>query len=114
MRANEIVQEYDRHLGAVNTVTFVDNNRRFVSTSDDKSIRVWEWSIPVEIKYISEPHMHSMPAVTPHPNGTRMHAPTRVPTHSPTHTYSLWRLDALPHTRIQASGLRASRSTTRS
>ena len=39
----EIVQEYDRHLGAVNTVTFVDENRRFVTTSDDKSIRVWEW-----------------------------------------------------------------------
>ena len=32
-----------RHLGAVNTITFVDQNRRFVTTSDDKSIRVWEW-----------------------------------------------------------------------
>ena len=42
-RSGEITQEYDRHLGAVNTVTFVDNNKRLVSTSDDKSIRVWEW-----------------------------------------------------------------------
>ncbi|CAH2244805.1 jg5155 [Pararge aegeria aegeria] len=42
-RSGEIVQEYDRHLGAVNTITFVDDNRRFVSTSDDKSLRVWEW-----------------------------------------------------------------------
>ena len=32
-----------RHLGSVNSVTFVDENRRFVSTSDDKSLRVWEW-----------------------------------------------------------------------
>jgi len=32
-----------RHLGAVNTVTFVDKGRRFVTTSDDKSLRVWEW-----------------------------------------------------------------------
>ncbi len=67
-RSNDIVQEYDRHLGAVNTITFVDENRRFVSTSDDKSIRVWEWDIPVDFKYIADPSMHSMPAVTKAPN----------------------------------------------
>jgi pre-mRNA-processing factor 17 len=37
-------------LGAVNTITFVDENRRFVSTSGDKSMRVWEWDIPVDMK----------------------------------------------------------------
>ncbi|XP_051954498.1 pre-mRNA-processing factor 17-like [Xyrauchen texanus] len=42
IRSGEVVQEYDRHLGAVNTITFVDENRRFVSTSNDKSLRVWE------------------------------------------------------------------------
>ncbi|KAJ3146287.1 pre-mRNA-processing factor 17, partial [Irineochytrium annulatum] len=62
-RSGDIVQEYDQHLGAVNTVTFIDENRRFVSTSDDKTIRVWEYGIPVVIKYIAEPSMHSMPAV---------------------------------------------------
>ncbi|XP_025096993.1 pre-mRNA-processing factor 17-like isoform X2 [Pomacea canaliculata] len=69
IRSGEIVQEYDRHLGAVNTITFVDQNRRFVSTSDDKSLRVWEWDIPVDFKYIADPSMHSMPAVTLSPNG---------------------------------------------
>ncbi|KAM9666664.1 pre-mRNA-processing factor 17 isoform 3-T3 [Trichechus inunguis] len=68
IRSGEIVQEYDRHLGAVNTIVFVDENRRFVSTSDDKSLRVWEWDIPVDFKYIAEPSMHSMPAVTLSPN----------------------------------------------
>jgi pre-mRNA-processing factor 17 len=68
-RTGAVCQEYDRHLGAINTVTFVDNNRRFVSTSDDKSIRVWEWDIPVDIKYIADPTMHSVPAVTAAPNG---------------------------------------------
>jgi len=67
--SGKIVQEYDQHLGAVNTITFVDGNRRFVTSSDDKSIRVWEWGIPVVIKYISEPHMHSMPAIAVHPDG---------------------------------------------
>lgn len=63
-------QEYNYHLGAVNTVTFIDDNRRFVSSSDDKSLRVWEFGIPVQIKYIADPSMHSMPAVTPNPAGT--------------------------------------------
>lgn len=69
IRSGDIVQEYDRHLGAVNTITFVDEHRRFVTTSDDKSLRVWEWDIPVDMKYIADPTMHSMPAVTPAPNG---------------------------------------------
>ncbi|KAK2114186.1 pre-mRNA-processing factor 17 [Saguinus oedipus] len=93
IRSGEIVQEYDRHLGAVNTIVFVDENRRFVSTSDDKSLRVWECEkviivrvcsatktsrkeyqdIPVDFKYIAEPSMHSMPAVTLSPNGESGH-----------------------------------------
>jgi len=68
VNTGKITQEYDQHLGPVNTITFFDNNRRFVSTSDDKSLRVWEWGIPVVIKYIAEPHMHSMPAVASHPS----------------------------------------------
>ena len=52
----------------MNTITFVDENRRFVTTSDDKTIRAWDFDIPVVIKYIAEPHMHSMPAVTLHPS----------------------------------------------
>lgn len=68
-RSGDIVQEYDRHLGAVNSITFVDNNRRFVTTSDDKSLRVWEWDIPVDMKYIADPTMHSLPAVALSPNG---------------------------------------------
>merc|ERR1711976_375325 len=68
IRSGEIVQVYDRHLGAVNSITFVDENRRFVSTSDDKSLRVWEWDIPVDMKYIADPSMHSMPTVAKSPN----------------------------------------------
>ncbi|KAI9215965.1 WD40-repeat-containing domain protein, partial [Blastocladiella britannica] len=67
-RSGEITQEYDQHLGPVNSITFVDHNRRFVTTSDDKSLRAWEFDIPVVIKYVAEPHMHSMPAVTLSPN----------------------------------------------
>lgn len=30
--------------------------------------RVWEFGIPVQIKYIADPGMHSVPAVTLHPS----------------------------------------------
>lgn len=68
MNTSEITQEYDQHLGPVNTITFVDDNKRFVTTSDDKTMRAWDYDIPVVIKYIADPTMHSMPAVTVHPN----------------------------------------------
>ncbi|KAJ5915824.1 Pre-mRNA-processing factor [Penicillium verhagenii] len=68
-RSGELVQEYDHHLAAVNTITFVDDNRRFITTSDDKSLRAWEYGIPVPIKFIAEPYMFAMNRATPHPNG---------------------------------------------
>ena len=61
-------QEYDEHLGPVNSILFVDNNRRFVSSSDDKKLLFWDYGIPVVIKHISEPWMHSAPYMTLHPN----------------------------------------------
>lgn len=71
-RSGENVQEYDRHLGAINTITFIDDNRKFVTTSDDKTIRVWEWDIPVDVKYIADPSLHSIPAVTSALNNRRL------------------------------------------
>jgi pre-mRNA-processing factor 17 len=63
------VLEYDYHLDAVNTVTFVDEARRIVTTSDDKKILVWEYGAPVPIKYIADPSMFAVPSVTLHPSG---------------------------------------------
>ena len=67
-RTEKIVQEYDHHLGPVNTITFVDNDRRFMTTSDDKSLRAWEYGIPVPIKFIAEPYMYSMVRGCLHPS----------------------------------------------
>ncbi|KAK3936870.1 Pre-mRNA-processing factor 17 [Diplogelasinospora grovesii] len=66
---NETVQEYDHHLGAINTIEFCDENRRFMTTSDDRSLRVWEYGIPVEIKTISEPDMFALTRSAQHPSG---------------------------------------------
>lgn len=88
----QVAQEYEEHLGAVNTVTFIDENRRFISTSDDKKIFIWEYGmyaalsilypvsvlihraglpdagIPVVIKHIAESDQHSVPYVELHPS----------------------------------------------
>jgi pre-mRNA-processing factor 17 len=69
VRTGEVCQEYNYHLQPCNTVTFFDRGRKFVSTSDDKKILVWEFDIPVPIKYLADPDMHSVPAVTVHPSG---------------------------------------------
>jgi pre-mRNA-processing factor 17 len=68
-RTGNLEQEYDHHLGPVNTITFCDENRRFITTSDDKSLRAWEYGIPVPIKFIAEPSMFAMVRSAPHPNG---------------------------------------------
>ncbi|KAI1492881.1 WD40-repeat-containing domain protein [Biscogniauxia mediterranea] len=68
-RTREMVQEYDHHLNAINTITFVDDNRRFMTTSDDKSLRAWDYNIPVPIKYIAEPYMYPMTRAALHPSG---------------------------------------------
>lgn len=65
----DIVQQYEEHMGSINTVTFIENGKRFVSTAEDKKIYMWEFGIPVVAKYISEPGMHSIPASALHPNG---------------------------------------------
>ncbi|KAJ1413180.1 WD40-repeat-containing domain protein [Ochromonadaceae sp. CCMP2298] len=68
IRTGTVVQEYNHHLQPCNTVTFIDGGRKFVSTSDDKKILVWETDIPVPIKYIAEPGMHCVPSVSMHPS----------------------------------------------
>ena len=69
LRANAVTTEYNEHLGTVNSVTFIDEHRRFVSTSDDKKVFVWEYGLPVVVKHIADPSMHSIPSVTLHPSG---------------------------------------------
>jgi len=69
LRSGDMVQKYDEHLGPVNSICFVDEGRKFFSTSDDKKVFCWEYGIPVVSKHIAEPDMQSMPATALHPSG---------------------------------------------
>lgn len=64
MRTGDNVQEYNYHMDAVNTLTFVDGGRKFLSTSDDKTIRVWEFGVPVQTQCIKDPSMHAISAAS--------------------------------------------------
>lgn len=68
VRSGDVVMQYEEHNGTVNTLTFLDNNKKFVSTGDDKKIYIWEFGIPVVMKHINEPDMHVIAAAAAHPN----------------------------------------------
>ncbi|KAK6455444.1 WD40-repeat-containing domain protein [Scheffersomyces xylosifermentans] len=69
LNSEEPVQTYDHHLGAINSLTIIDDNNRFMSTSDDKTVRFWDWRINIPIKFISDPSQHSMPTAAVYPGG---------------------------------------------
>jgi len=54
LRTGDVVQEYDYHLGPVNSVTFIDENRRFVSTSGELTFSTTrkECSIPCFLSFV--------------------------------------------------------------
>ncbi|XP_044012789.1 pre-mRNA-processing factor 17-like isoform X2 [Aphidius gifuensis] len=63
IRSGDIAHEYNKHTNAVNTITFFDNNQKFITTSEDKTLRIWEWGIPVDIKCINDSSLPVIKAV---------------------------------------------------
>ena len=69
-RTGDNLQEYDYHLDSVNSITFFDDGRKFVTSSDDKTIRVWEFGVPVQIQVIKDTDMHAASAAFLSSDGT--------------------------------------------
>ncbi|KAH3674409.1 hypothetical protein WICMUC_003246 [Wickerhamomyces mucosus] len=63
---HQLIQTYDYHLGSINSITFLPT-KQFISSSEDKTIRIWDISINIAVKLISDPTLHSIPVTRVHP-----------------------------------------------
>lgn len=61
-------QVYDFHQSSVSSATFCENGNKFVSTSDDRRLVVWDWAVPAPVKTIAEVWLPAMPTTAAHPN----------------------------------------------
>lgn len=67
--SGKLTQEYNEHLGPVSSVTFCEDGKKLLTTSDDRKVFVWNYGIPVVDKYISDSSLHAVPAVALDPTG---------------------------------------------
>lgn len=67
LRSGEKTMEYAQHNGAVNSITFFNDNRNFVTSSDDRTLRVWELLQANSVKRIGGVDMTNMPCAAVHP-----------------------------------------------
>lgn len=64
---NGLVQVYDHHLSSIIALKYFPDGSKFVSSSEDKSMRIWENQINIPIKQISDTSQYSMPYIGIHP-----------------------------------------------
>ncbi|AAS52936.1 AER255Cp [Eremothecium gossypii ATCC 10895] len=62
-----VIQIYDHHLAAINALRYFPDGSKFISSSDDKSIRIWENQINIPIKQISDTDQYPAPWIQLHP-----------------------------------------------
>lgn len=67
LRSGKQVVEHRGHRGAVNSITFFNDDANFVTSSDDKSLRIWELRRFRPLKVITGPDLASMPCAAVHP-----------------------------------------------
>lgn len=69
MRTNDLVQTYEHHQNAVTWIEFLNDGNKFITASDDRTLKIWDIRINMPIKYIQDPKQQAMPIVKRHPNG---------------------------------------------
>ncbi|KAG7727878.1 hypothetical protein KL930_004842 [Ogataea haglerorum] len=69
MTTGDVIQSYEHHTDAVNSIEFINYGENFVSSSSDKSLRIWEVKVNMPVKLIADPKQFSMPYLKVHPKG---------------------------------------------
>ncbi|SCU93242.1 LAMI_0E13696g1_1 [Lachancea mirantina] len=62
-----LVQVYDHHMSSILSLAYFPDGSRFISSSGDKTVRIWENQINIPIKQISDTSQYSMPYIAVHP-----------------------------------------------
>ncbi|KAG0663632.1 hypothetical protein C6P44_001638 [Monosporozyma unispora] len=65
---NGLVQQYDHHLSSILALKYFPDGSKFISSSEDKTVRIWNNQINIPIKQISDTTQHSMPSLDIHPS----------------------------------------------
>lgn len=64
-----LVQQYDHHLASILALQYFPDGSKFISSSEDKTVRIWDNQINIPIKQISDTTQHAMPTLNIHPSG---------------------------------------------
>lgn len=62
-----LVQVYDHHLSSILAIKYFPDGSKFISSSEDKTLRIWNNQVNIPIKQISDTTQHSMPYIGIHP-----------------------------------------------
>lgn len=66
-RTGESVQTYEHHESAVTWIEFLNSGNQFITSSDDRSLKIWDIRINMPVKYIQDPKQQAIPIVKKHP-----------------------------------------------
>ncbi|KAG5502920.1 hypothetical protein JKF63_04693 [Porcisia hertigi] len=60
-------REYTGHMGAIFNLTLLSDGSKMLTTSEDKTLRTWDYRSPVQIKQFADAAMHAITHVLHHP-----------------------------------------------
>lgn len=60
-------REYTGHMGTVLNLTLLSDGSKMLSTSEDRTLRTWDYRSPVQIKQFADAAMHAISHVVHHP-----------------------------------------------
>lgn len=63
----DLIQTYDHHVSSINALCVVERGSKFLSASDDKSVRIWKWGINIPVKTITHPTQYAISSAIPIP-----------------------------------------------
>ncbi|CAD2217379.1 WD domain, G-beta repeat, putative [Angomonas deanei] len=61
-------REYTGHMGTIFNVTLLSGGSKFLTTAEDRTLRTWDFRIPIQVKQFADAAMHAISHVVHHPS----------------------------------------------